>query len=131
MKILNDQKKTWWISWNNSIKNQKILKNNCFVSTWKILFLSEATKVLKEISVNFPSQSIVQEKYKYKISAYFQENFGQISITRRIEAENFELDPTFEKTVNEIKKIHLKSIIFIDMNLLAITLKNLTNLLNI
>ena len=37
------------------------------------------------------------------------------------EAAKFEPEPTFEKTINDIKSNHLKSITSIDMNISAIT----------
>ena len=38
-----------------------------------------------------------------------------------IEEEKFEPEPTFEKTINEVKDNHLKSITSIAMNLSSIT----------
>ena len=40
----------------------------------------------------------------------------------RIKVEKFEPEPTFEKTINEIKTNYLKNITSIDMNVSAITL---------
>ena len=42
-------------------------------------------------------------------------------MNRRIEVEKFEPEPTVEKTINEIKYNHLKSIFSIDTNVSAIT----------
>ena len=39
----------------------------------------------------------------------------------RIEVAKFEPEPTFEKTINEIKYNHLKCITYMDMNVSAIT----------
>ena len=40
-----------------------------------------------------------------------------------IEVENFKPEPTFEKTINEIKANHLKTITSIDMDVSDITTK--------
>ena len=37
------------------------------------------------------------------------------------EAENFEPEPIFENTINDIKANHFKIITFVDMNISAIT----------
>ena len=94
------------------------------------LYLLLATVVLNEISVNFSSLFLVQEKNVSKTFASFGENFEQLSMNIRTEAEKFELRPTFENTINEIKDNHLKSIAPAAMNLSAITLtdKNLEQL---
>ena len=47
----------------------------------------------------------------------FDKNFKQLSMNSRIEVEELKPEPTFEKTINEIKANHSKSIISIDMNL--------------
>ena len=52
-------------------------------------------------------------------------------MNNRIEAEKFEPETTFEKTINDIKDNHLKSITSIAMNLLAITSKNTIHIMNI
>ena len=57
-----------------------------------------------------------------KMPASFDENFEQLSMNSKIEAEKFEPKPTFEKTINDIKDNHLKSVTSIAMNILAITL---------
>ena len=51
----------------------------------------------------------------------FDESLEQISTNRIIEVAKFEPAPKFEKTINEIKDNHLKSIKSIDMNVSAIT----------
>ena len=51
----------------------------------------------------------------------FHENFDPICIKNSFEAAKFEPEPTFEKTINEIKANSLKSITSIDMNVSAIT----------
>ena len=56
---------------------------------------SEATGVLNEISLNFPSQFLVQERHISKTSVSFDENFKHISMNIRIEATNFEPEQTF------------------------------------
>ena len=61
----------------------------------------------------------------------FDENFYSICINNSFKAEHFEPEPTLEKTINEIKANHLKSITSIYMNVSAINLKNPTHLLNI
>ena len=52
----------------------------------------------------------------------FDDNLEQISMNSRIEIAKFEPEPTFEKTINEIKSNHLKSINFIYINVSAINL---------
>ena len=52
----------------------------------------------------------------------FNKNLKQLSMNSIIEVEKFEREPTFEKTINEIKDNHLKSIASSAMNLSAITL---------
>ena len=42
-------------------------------------------------------------------------------MNKRIEVSEFEPEPTFEKTINDIKANHLKSITSINMNVSAIT----------
>ena len=51
----------------------------------------------------------------------FEDNFDPISTNNSFEAAKFEPEPIFEKTINDIKYTHLKSITFIDMNISAIT----------
>ena len=52
----------------------------------------------------------------------FDENFRKLSMNSSIEVSKFEPEPTFEKTNNETKENHLKSIASVSMNLSAITL---------
>ena len=52
----------------------------------------------------------------------FDDNFEQLSMNSRIEVAKFEPEPTFEKTINEIKANHLKSITSIDTNVSTIKL---------
>ena len=51
----------------------------------------------------------------------FDENFDQLSMIIIIEVAKFELEPTSENTINEIKDDHLKIIASTDMNLSCIT----------
>ena len=51
----------------------------------------------------------------------FYKNLEQLSINSRIQVEKFEPEPTFEKTINDIKTNNLKSITSIDMNVSSIT----------
>ena len=51
----------------------------------------------------------------------FGNNFKQISMNIRFEVENFEPEPTFENTINEIKANHLEIITSIDINVSAVT----------
>ena len=51
----------------------------------------------------------------------FDENIEQLSTNRKIEVTKFEPEPTFEKTICEIKSNQLKSITYLDMNVSAIT----------
>ena len=52
----------------------------------------------------------------------FDDNIEPLSMNNIFEAETFELEPTFENNINEIKANHLKIIISIDMNVSAISL---------
>ena len=52
---------------------------------------------------------------------FFDDNFEQLSMNSIIEVEQFEPEPTFENTNNDIKYDHLKVITYIDMNASAIT----------
>ena len=56
-----------------------------------------------------------------KITTSFDKNFYQISINNRFEAEKFEPELIFEKTINEIRDNHLKIIASAATNLSAIT----------
>ena len=47
---------------------------------------------------------------------YFDDTFDPLCINRIFESEKFEPETTFEKTINEIKYNHLKSITSIDIN---------------
>ena len=87
--------------------------------------------MINEVSVKIPSQLPSQDKHISKISAYFDENFYHLSMNNIIESEKFEPEPIFEKTINEIKDIHLKSITSIAMNISDITSKKTLHLLNI
>ena len=51
---------------------------------------------------------------------FFENIFDQLSMNNRFEEAEFEPEPTFEKTINEIKNNHLKSIASDYMNLSAI-----------
>ena len=51
----------------------------------------------------------------------FDGNFKHLSMNSIIEVAKPEPVPTFEKTINEIKDNHLKSIASIDMNVSSIT----------
>ena len=50
----------------------------------------------------------------------FEDNLEPFSINNNFEAATFKPEPTFEKTVNDIKSNHLKIIVSIDMNVSAI-----------
>ena len=50
-----------------------------------------------------------------------EDYFDQLCINNRFESEKFEQEPTFEKTINDIKANHLKSITSIGINISAIT----------
>ena len=52
---------------------------------------------------------------------FFDDNIEQLSMNSRIEVVKFEPEPTFEKTINEIKDDNLKIIASTAMNLSAIT----------
>ena len=51
----------------------------------------------------------------------FENNSDPLCINNSFEAATFEPEPTFEKTINEIKSNHLKSITSIDINISSIT----------
>ena len=57
----------------------------------------------------------------YRQTTSFDKNFDHLSMNNRFEAAKFEPDPTFEKTINEIKSNHLKSITSVDINISSIT----------
>ena len=59
----------------------------------------------------------------------FNKNIEQFSMNRKIDVSIFEPEPTFEKTIDEIKYIHLKSITNIIMNVLHILQTNPLHLL--
>ena len=55
------------------------------------------------------------------MTTFFENNFDQLSINNRFESAEFEPEPTFENTINDIKYNHLKSITSDAMNISAIT----------
>ena len=67
--------------------------------------LSEATEATNQILVKLPLQFLIN-----KITTSFDNIFDQLSTNNSFEAEKFEPDPTFERTMNEIKNNHLKII---------------------
>ena len=77
--------------------------------------LLEASELINEISVNLPSQFLIA-----KITTSFEQNFYQLIINNRFEAEKFEPDPTFENTINDINNNHLKIIASTSTNSSAI-----------
>ena len=81
----------------------------------KIPCLSEATEVINEISVKLPSQLLIT-----KSTTSFDNNLYPLSMNNIFEAENFEPEPAFENTINEIKDDHMKSIVSATTNLSAI-----------
>ena len=52
----------------------------------------------------------------------FEDNFKELSMKSKIKVAKLEPETTFEKTINEIKDNHLKSIASTAMNISAITL---------
>ena len=68
-------------------------------------------------------KSITSAAMNLSAITMFDKNIEQISMSRRIEVARFEPEPTFEKTIDEIKDNNLKSIAYIDMNGSSITLK--------
>ena len=52
----------------------------------------------------------------------FEKNIEQLSVSIRNEVAKFEPEPTFEKTINDIRDHNLKSITSIDMNISDIIL---------
>ena len=85
------------------------------------LCLLEDTEVINEISFKLPSKFLAQENHNYKIPAFFDNNFEQPTMNIRIEAAKFEPEPTFEKTIHDIKDNHLKVITSAAMNISDIT----------
>ena len=73
--------------------------------------------MINEISVKLPSQFLIS-----KTTTYFDENFDLLIMNNKIESEMFKPGSTIEKTINEIKDIHLKSITTAAMNISDITL---------
>ena len=59
------------------------------------------------------------------------ENFDPLSMNNSFEAENFEFEPTFENTIDNIKANILKSMTSIDINVSTITSNKPFFLLNI
>ena len=72
--------------------------------------------MINEIPVKLPSQLRIT-----KITTSFEKKFEAFSLNNSFEAENFEPKPTFEKTINDIKNNHMKSMASSAMNLSAIT----------
>ena len=70
--------------------------------------------------MNISSQFIIQEKDLYNIPAFFDNNYGHISLIR-IEATKFEPETAFENNIDEIKYGHMKIIIFLEKNISSIT----------
>ena len=61
--------------------------------------------MINDISVKISSKLLIT-----KITRSFDKSFDQLSINNSFEAERFEPDTTFEKTTNDIKSTHFKSI---------------------
>ena len=95
-----------------------IQENNWFITTkngkGKLPFL--CVNVERVITIY-----VVQEKHISKPPESFGEQFEYISMNRKIEAEKFELETTFEKNIDDIKAYHMKCIAYIGMNISAIT----------
>ena len=72
--------------------------------------------MINEISANLPQKILVT-----KITTSFDKHFGQLIMNNRFEAAKFEPEPTFEKTINDIKNNHLKFIASATMNISSIT----------
>ena len=67
-------------------------------------------------------KSIASTTINLSAITLFYMNLEQISINSRIEVTKFEPEPTFEKTINDIKDNHLENISSAATNLSAITL---------
>ena len=80
--------------------------------------------------MNISSQFIIQEKDLYNIPAFFDNNYGHISLIR-IEATKFEPETAFEKNIDEIKADQLKIITSLGMNVSAIISEKNLCILNI
>ena len=77
-------------------------------------------KTINEIEDNY-LKVIASDAMNLSAITLFDENFDQLSMNNRTEAETFEPEPRFEKTINEIKANILKSMNSIDMNVSSIT----------
>ena len=71
-----------------------------FYLSSETLCLSEATKVINEISVNLPLQLLIS-----KITTSLNDIFKQIIMNRRTEVKKFGLEPTFERLLMRSKII--------------------------
>ena len=77
-------------------------------------------KTLNETKDNH-LKSIASSATNQSSMTSFDANFYPLFINNSFEAAKFELEPTFRKTINEIKADHLKGIASIEMNVSAIT----------
>ena len=78
--------------------------------------ISEATEAINAMSINIPSQLL-----STKTTTSFDKDFDQLSMNNSFEAAKFEPEPTFEKTISEIKDNNLEIIASATTNTSAIT----------
>ena len=106
-------------------KNYQISMNNSFESEF---FETDPKfeRTIHDIKDN-RLKSISSASTNLSAIKYFDGNFDPLFIKNNSEATKFEPEPTFEKTINEIKSKHLKNITSIDMNVSDITPKKLSS----
>ena len=109
-------------------KNYQISMNNSFESEF---FETDPKfeRTIHDIKDN-RLKSISSASTNLSAIKYFDGNFDPPFIKKNSEATKFEPEPTFEKTINEIKSKHLKNITSIDMNVSDITPTKSLRLLN-
>ena len=84
-------------------QEQEQIEEEVVTPNSKTPYLSEDTEVINEISFKIPSKLFIPE-----ITTSFDKNVYRLSLNNIFEAATFEPEPTFEKTINEIKKITWK-----------------------
>ena len=94
--------------WTTSLKHQHL---NLIQYLKRLLIISK-TIIWKELA---PLPQI------HQLSQTLTKNYDPLCINNSFEAATFEPEPTFEKTINDIKANHLKIITSIDINVSSIT----------
>ena len=105
-----------------SENNFKQLSMNSIIEVEK--FKPEPTfeKTINDIKYDC-MKSIASSAMNLSAITLFDENIEKLVMNSRIEVEKIEPEPTFEKTVNDIKDDNLKIITSIEINVSAITPK--------